>query len=275
MTFCKHCWHFPAVAFLGAIISTSAVAQTVTTRLVNPGAATTSTKILPGGAASMDVRLDIANAAIFGTGFRLTQISPLGSGFISITGRSFAGSPFTDSSSGTADGTVLAPASALLDPDNNDNLGRTTINLVGIPPANNVLAVNLTLTASAATPLGTYTIRPASAVSFATDTSFNDYSMSGGTPFTLIVGQTLTVTKSGAGTGTVVADSGAHQLRRDLLGRLSRQRPSRSLPRPTSVPRLQAGPAVAARERGPVWSRSMRPERSTRSSAEEEGQRFH
>ena len=208
MTFGRHSWHGLAAVFLGAILSTSAIAQSVTTRLVNAGAATTSTKIPPGGAVSMDVRLDIVTAAIFGTGFRITQITPSGSGFISITGRSFVGSPFTDTESGTPDATVLAAASTLLNPANDDNLGRTTVGLVGIPPAHNVLAVNLTLTAGAATPLGTYTIGPMSGVSFATDTSFNDYSMSGGTPFTILVGQTLTVTKSGVGFGTVTADSG-------------------------------------------------------------------
>ena len=194
---------------LAAVVSSGAFAQSVTTRLVNAGAATTTAKIVPGGSVSMDVRLDIVTASIFGTGFTITQLTPGTSGFISITGRSFTGSPFDDTTSGTPDATVLAAASALLDPANNDNLGRSTIGLVGIAPANNVLAVNLTLTASAGTPLGTYTIGPTSGVSFATDTSFTDFDMSGGTPFTIVVGQQLSVNKTGAGTGTVTADSGA------------------------------------------------------------------
>ncbi len=202
-------WRSSALVILAALMSCAAFAQSVTTRLVVASGAATSVKIVPGGSTSMDVRLDIVTASIFGTGFRLSQTAPGTSGFFSITGRSFVGSPFTDTTSGTPDATVLAAASALLDPANNDNLGRTTVGLVGIPPAANVLAVNLTLTASGATPFGTYTFLPTAGVSFATDTALVDYSMSTGTPFSIIVGQTLTVTKSGTGTGTVTANSGA------------------------------------------------------------------
>ncbi len=213
MTFGRKFWQSLTAVALGALISSSALAQSVTTRLVVAGGAATSTKIVPGGSASFDVRLDIVTARIFGTGFRISQTAPGTSGFFSITGRSFVGSPFTDTSSGTPDATVLAPASALLDPDNNDNLGRTTVGLVGIPPASNVLAANLTLTSSATTPLGSYSILPTGpGISFATEEgpSFTDYDMTvGTTPFTIIVGQTLTVTKSGTGTGTVTANTGA------------------------------------------------------------------
>jgi hypothetical protein len=116
------------------------------------------------------------------------------------------GSPFTDTTSGTPDATVLAAASALLDPTNNDNLGRTTVGLVATPPAANTLAVNLTMTASAATPLGVYTIgASAGGVSNATDDVFNDYDMSGPV-YTVTVGQTLNVVV--VGTGTVTSTPG-------------------------------------------------------------------
>lgn len=211
MNFGKRFWQSLGVVALVVLVSSTAFAQSVTTRLVVAGGSAASTKIVPGASTSMDVRLDIVTATIFGTGFRLSQLTPATSGFISITGRSFAGSPFNDTTSGTPDATVLAPAGALLDPGSGENLGRTTIGEVGIPPANNVLAVNLTLTASASTPLGTYTIGPTSGASFATESNapvFTDYDMSGQVPFTIIVGQTLNVTKSGTGTGTVTANSG-------------------------------------------------------------------
>ena len=208
-------WQPLMVVALGALVAGGALAQSVTTRLVVAGGAATSTKIAAGSSTSIDVRLDIVTAQIIGAAFRISQTSPGTSGFISITGRSFVGSPFTDTSSGTDDPTVLAPASALLNPDNDDNLGRATVwpappaTIPGVPPAANVLAANLTLTSSAATPLGTYTILPMAGVSFATDTAFNDYSMSTGTPFTIVIGQPLSVTRNGSSTGTVTADSGA------------------------------------------------------------------
>lgn len=209
MTFGKRFCEAVGVVALGALVSTSAIAQ-VTTRLVTAGGAATSTKIIPGGTASIDVRVDAPATPTIGTAFRLSQTAPAANGFFSITARSFVGSPYNDAASGTADAVVLAPASALLDPDNNDNLGRSTVGLVATPGANNILAANLTLTASGATPLGTYTIKPTAGVSFVTGDgpTFTDYDMSGAT-YTIIVGQTLTVTKSGTGTGTVTSDIGA------------------------------------------------------------------
>ena len=212
MTFGKRVWQSLIVVALGAFLSGGSLAQTVTTRMVVAGGSATSSKILPGGSVGMDVRLDLVSAPIFATTFKIAQTSPPTSGFISITGRSFVGSPFNDAASGFPDATVLAPASALLDPVNDDQLGRQSVAFAPVTPStqNNVLAANLTLTASAATPLGTYTILPDLASSFASDAT-NDYPMGGGTPFTIIVGQTLTVIKIGtaATTGTVTADSGA------------------------------------------------------------------
>ncbi len=200
MTFGKQLWQALGAVALGVVVSTSAIGQVVTRLVVAGGSATTAT-IAPGGTVSIDVRLDVGTLGVgcfggppcaagatglTGTAFRLSQTLPAANGFFSITGRSFAGSPFNDTSSGTPDTTVLAAPSNLLDPDNNDNLGRTTVGLVATPPAANTLAVNLTLTASASTPPGTYTIQPTAGVSFATDDAFNDYSMSGGT-FTIVV----------------------------------------------------------------------------------------
>jgi hypothetical protein len=213
MTFCKQFWQALGVVALGALVSTTAIGQ-VTTRTVTAGGAATSTKIHPGDMASIDIRLDVGTLAAGGTGivgtvFELSQITPATSGFFSITGRSFVGSPFDNAASGTPDSTVLNPPSNLLDPTNDDNLGRSTTGLAPTPPAANTLAANLTLTASATTPLGVYTFNEAPIVSSATDDAANDYSMSTGIAYSITVGQTLTVTKNGTGFGTVTADSGA------------------------------------------------------------------
>jgi uncharacterized repeat protein (TIGR01451 family) len=191
MTFGKQFWQALGVVALGALVSTTAIGQVVT-RLVNAGLATTTATIAPGGSVSIDVRLDVGTlptpaTGVVGTAFTLVQDGAT-SGFFSITARSFTGSPYGDPASGTSDAIVLAPASALLDPDNNDNLGRTAPPAfpTPVPPSANQLAVNLTLTASPTTPLGTYTIHPLAPNSTATDDAFNDYDMSGGI-FTIIV----------------------------------------------------------------------------------------
>ena len=209
MRFDKRLFQALLVVVLGALASAGALAQSVTTRLVVAGGSATTATIAPGGSVSIDVRMDVVTAQLNGTGFTISQTSAAPNGFFSITGRSFVGSPFSDTSSGTSDAVVLAAPSNLLDPANDDNLGRQTVGLVGTAPVANMLAANLTLTASASTPPGTYTIAPTAGVSFASDTLFNDYDMSTGTPFTIVVGQTLTVNKTGTGTGTVTADSGA------------------------------------------------------------------
>ena len=209
MRFDKRLFQALLAVLLGAMASAGALAQSVTTRVVTAGGSATTATIAPGGSVSIDVRMDVVTAQLTGTGFRLSQTSPAPNGFFSITGRSFVGSPFNDTASGTPDATVFAVPGNLLDPDNDENLGRTTIGLVGTPPVANMLAATLTLTASASTPPGTYTIAPTAGISFASDTLFNDYDMSTGTPFTIVVGQTLTVIKTGTGTGTVTANSGA------------------------------------------------------------------
>jgi hypothetical protein len=194
---------------LGWLALTDALAQSVTTRVVAAGGSATSAKMVPGSNVAIDIRLDVVTAQLIGTDFKLSQTTPASNGFFSITGRSFTGSPFGDATSGTSDAIVLASPSNILNAANDDNLGRQTVGLVGTPAATNMLAASLTLTANASTPLGIYTFAPTPGVSFATDDALNDYDMSTGTPFTVVVGQTLTVIKTGTGSGTVVADSGA------------------------------------------------------------------
>jgi hypothetical protein len=214
MTFRKRISQVLGVVALGALVATSAFGQ-VTTRFVAAGGSATTVKVVPGGTVSMDVRIDVGtlpagDTGIIGTAFRIEQTAPATNGFFSITGRSFTGSPFNDASSGTADSIVLVAPSNLLDPDNNDNVGRSTVGLVPVPPAANILAVNLTLTVNAATPLGTYHINAVPGVSFATtDGNFDDFDMSTGAGIDIVVGQTLTVVKTGTGTGTVTSDVGA------------------------------------------------------------------
>lgn len=189
MTYTRRFRQALGLVALGVLVATNALGQVVT-RLVTAGGAATTATIAPGGSVSVDVRIDVATLAAGGTGlggtsFRLSQTAPAVSGFFSITGRSFVGSPFIDGSIGQPDAIVLSAPSNLLDPDNNDNLGRGAP-LLAVPPAANTLAVNLTLTASESTPLATYTIHPTTGVSFASDDARNDYDMSGAL-FTIVV----------------------------------------------------------------------------------------
>ncbi len=196
------------LTFVAVAAATPATAQ-VTTRFVVPGGSATSTKITPGQSASFDVRLD-SSVQTIGAAFTITQSAPPGSGYLSITGRDFTGGIYTDTSSGTSDSIVLNPPSNLLDPTNNDNLGRSSPGLAAVAAGTNLLIEKLTLTSTAGTPLGTYVITPTGGgVSNVTgaDVDFTDYPMAGS--FSIIIGQTLTVTKSGTGTGTVTASSGA------------------------------------------------------------------
>lgn len=213
MTFRKQISQVLGVVALGALISTSAFGQ-VTTRFVTAGGAATLGKVVPGGTVPIDVRIDVGtlpsgDTGIIGTAFRIEQTTPATSGFFSITARSFAGSPFNDAASGTPDSTVLFPPSNLLDPDNDDNIGRSTVALAPVAPAANILAVNFTLTASASTPFGTYHIDAVPGVSnVTTDGNFDDFPMNGGTGYDILVGAMLSVTKTGTGAGTVTSDVG-------------------------------------------------------------------
>jgi hypothetical protein len=191
MTFGKRFCQVLGVVALGGLVATSAIGA-VTTRIVTAGGAGTTATIAPGGMVSIDIRLDVGallttGTGLIGTGFGLRQVTPSANGFFSITRRSFVGSPFNDTSSGTPDTLVLAPPSNLLKPANNDNLGRTAVGLVATRPAANTLAANLTLTASVTTPPGTYQIKVTPGVSFATDDASNEYDMSIGAPFTITV----------------------------------------------------------------------------------------
>ena len=218
MTFGKQFLQALAAVALGALISTGAIGQ-VTTRLVVPGGVATTSKIVPGGTATFEVRVDAPADATIGTAYRLEQTAPATSSFFSLTGRVDVGDPpavanplypYNDQNSGFPNTTVLAPASALFDPDNNDNLGRNATNLVaGIPAQSNILVSTISLTSVVATPLGTYRIQPVPGVSNVTGATplFTDFDMSAAL-FDIVVGQTLSVTKTGTGLGTVTADSG-------------------------------------------------------------------
>ena len=203
MTVGKRLFKGLAVFALGALVSAGAIGQ-VTSRFTVPGGSATTSKILPGATVSFDVRVDAPATQTIGAAFRILQTSPAApSSFFTITARNFTGSIYNDTSSGTSDALVFALPSALLNPDNDDNLGRNTIGLVGAAAGTNLFVANYTLTSNAATPLGVYRIQPTpGGTSAVTDAAFTDYDMSAAL-FDVVVGQTLTVTKSGAGTGTV------------------------------------------------------------------------
>jgi len=186
---------------VSALVSANVCGQIVT-RFSVPGGTATSAKITPGDSATFEVRLD-ATLANIGGSFGIAQASPATSGFFTITGRSFTGSVWDDAGFGTPDAIVLALPSASLGPANGDNLGRSTVDVAnGAPAGTNLLALAVTLTAAENTPLGNYRIVPSEGNSYATDAAQNDFSMAGA-KFDIIVGQPLTVSRTGRGSGTV------------------------------------------------------------------------
>ncbi len=217
MTFGKQFWQALGAVALGALVSTAAVGQ-VTTRIVVAGGSATSVKMVPGGTTSIDVRIDVRRRWSIDSPPAAPASSEPASCFRRPRPRRVAFSPSPAAALPAArlttrrpypDSTVLNPPSNLLDPDSNDDLGATTVFPAVAAPAANILAANLTLTASGATTLGTYTINITPGVSFAGDDVGNDYDMSTGAGFTILVGQTLAVNKTGTGTGTVTSDVGA------------------------------------------------------------------
>ena len=196
-----------AALAVGALVSGSALAQ-VTTRLVTAAGVATSVKVIPTAAVSIDVRVDAPATTTIGDTFRLSQTAGPSANVISITGRSFAGSPYSDTTFSVPDPTVLLPANALLDPDSNVNLGSNTPGFTPTAAASNILAANLTLTVGAGAALGTYTVAPMVGNSFVTAPGPVNFAMTGS--FDIIVGQTLSVTKlGGTGTGLVTSSVGA------------------------------------------------------------------
>jgi Divergent InlB B-repeat domain len=198
-----------ALAAISALFTAGAVAQ-VTSRFVAPGSAVASTKAVPGGTFAMDFRVDAPATQTIGASFLVIQTVPAApSSFFQITARDFTASIFNDTASGTPDATVLALPSALLNPANDDNLGRNTIGLAGAASGMNLFVETITFSVDPATPLGTYTIKPASGGNSAvTDVALNDYDMSLTASFDILVGRTLSVTKSGSAAGTVTSNIG-------------------------------------------------------------------
>ena len=182
----------------------------MTSRFVVPGGAATSVKAVPGGTFAMDFRVDAPATQTLGASFLLVQTVPAApSGFFQIIARDFTASVYNDTASGTPDAVVLALPSALLNPTNDDNLGRNTIGFAGAAVGMNLFVETITFSVAAATPLGTYTIKPSSGGnSTVTDVALNDYDMSLTASFNVTVGQTLSVTKSGTGGGTVTSNVG-------------------------------------------------------------------
>jgi hypothetical protein len=195
---------------LGALLGTSALGQ-VATRFVVPGGAATLVKRTPGQSFAFEARLDAPATQTIGAAFRPTQSGPATSPTVfAILGRYFTGSIYSDTASGTAELVVIAAASSRLDPDNDDNLGRSTLALAATAAGNNLLIEKVTLGIDAAAPLGTYTIKPVAAdLSAVTDAAFNDYDMAKTAAFTVIVGQTLTVVVASSGAGAVTSSVGA------------------------------------------------------------------
>lgn len=152
----------------------------------------TSSVINAGDAFSFDVQVTSTSEFLLGATYFL-NVNPQGSGLFSIANRVTTNSSFPDLQSNNSQ--VLAPASALLDPQNNDNLGGTVANTnLPLGPGNYFVAT-LTISSSASLPLGVYTIGFTD-TTIATDDGFNDVEPVRGTytvtvvpePSTLLLG---------------------------------------------------------------------------------------
>ena len=165
---------FPkALATLGLFAASAAVAAppTIVTRLIAPGSGAHWAAVAPGAALTVEVRIDAPALSTIGASYLLEQSVPSGAGWFAITNRSQAGSPFNDAGGGATLPAVIAAPGNVLAPITLVNLGNNTPGLAGLPPAANILVSTLTLTCRPDTPPGTYRIRPAPAVSFATEVS--------------------------------------------------------------------------------------------------------
>ncbi len=154
----------------------------IVTRLVVPGGSANTAVIAPGGTVTFEVRIDAPTVSTIGASYRLTQTAPANNGYFSITGRSQIGSPFTDATGGVTNVAATSSPDNLLGPTNAVNLGNNAPGLSGIASGSNILVTSITLSSSSSTPVGTYRIQPAAAISFATEISTNavgnDLSMS-------------------------------------------------------------------------------------------------
>ncbi|MEO7158664.1 MAG: hypothetical protein ABI039_13930 [Vicinamibacterales bacterium] len=154
----------------------------IVTRMVTPAGSANTATVTPGGAATFEVRIDSPTVSPIGAAYRLTQTAPLSTGYLSISGRTEAGSLFNDPQGGESDASVTSSPGNLLGPDNSVNVGNNSAGLVGVSPANDILVTTATVHTSLATPPGTYRIQPTPGVSFVTEVTTaaagNDISMS-------------------------------------------------------------------------------------------------
>ena len=163
----KH--YLGACALVAAsVFSLSHAAAAVSLSLLDTFGDPSSVILSPGQ--SFTVRLEFTTSAesIRGLSYELETLG-LGSGQFRITQRDIVSSPFDDLI--TTNAIALSPANALLDPQNDSDLGAVvTSNAVG---AGTYLVANYTIQALPTIPSGlTYTIETANGI--ATDDNFND-----------------------------------------------------------------------------------------------------
>jgi hypothetical protein len=145
-----------SLACLLIAVASAPTLATVSLTLSDGDATPTYARIGAGGSVVLTVRLNATSEQTTGLDYFLRASGAGSSGLFSIGGRSLAGSaypvPYFD------DATVTVPADALLDPDNNVDLGGSVPN-VNVPVnAGNHLVANLTLNVSPSAPDGVYTI---------------------------------------------------------------------------------------------------------------------
>jgi hypothetical protein len=147
---------FMAVAAFAASPAAAAVSLSITDGSGPPtsGTATRGT--------TFSFALNLVSTAEQTTGLAyFLETNAAGSGLFAIVDRNLAGSTYSDPAA--VDAVVEAPASALLDPRNNNNLGASLANVNAANGAGTFLVANYTISVSATAPLGTYTIQTFSA----------------------------------------------------------------------------------------------------------------
>lgn len=145
--------------------------------LLNPASGTAFVAVNPGQTFTLTVFLNAPSTSTTGVTYFLDTPDG-GSGLFQIVDRSNAGSPFTELTTDNA--TVLAPANALLDPRNNNDLGATVADVLTPNVPGSYLISTLTLRALGSVPAGLFTLRT-SPNSLVTDENFSDVTTAPGT----------------------------------------------------------------------------------------------
>jgi hypothetical protein len=188
--------HYSIVAILVSLVLPTASRAAVSLAFVDTdGTSNGSTNVLPGG--SFNVRLNLVSTVVGGVTDRTAAIDYYltmlggGSGLFQITDRNLTPPAATAATFATpyySDAEVEALPSALLDPQNNEDLGARVNDPSQPNGAGTFFVAFYTIKVSAATPLGTYSLQTISddATGWG-DSNFEDHEFSQHANYTILV----------------------------------------------------------------------------------------